>query len=56
MAKRDWQYESDEDEGEDLGTAVIDEEEFDELDEDAAPRQKTEQELLMEEMGIKDED
>ena len=55
LVKRDWEYESDDDEGEDLGQNVVVEEEYDELDEDAPPRQKTEQELLMEKMGLKDE-
>ena len=56
LVKRDWEYESSDDEGEDLGQDIVVDDDFDdELDEDAPPRQKTEQELLMEKMGLKDE-
>ena len=47
LIKRDWLYESDDDEGEDLGSDVIDEDYEDELEE-GEQRQKTEEELLME--------
>lgn len=50
ILRREWQYESSDDEGEDLGAAVLDEEEeaYDSDDEDAPKRQKTEEELLLE--------
>ena len=50
MVKRDWEYESSDDDGEDLGQGVAfdDDDEYDSDDEDAPKRQKTEEELLME--------
>ena len=52
LIKRDWEYASDDDEGEDLGSDVIDEDYEDELEE-GEERKKTEEELMMEELGIK---
>lgn len=52
---RDFEYESSDDEGEDLGSNVQideDEEEYDSDDEDAPKRQKTEEELLMEQADM----
>ena len=46
LIKRDWQFESDDDEGEDLGSDVIDEDYEDELEE-GEQRQLTEEELLI---------
>ena len=48
LIKRDWQYESDDDEGEDLGSDVIDEDYEDELEE-GEQRQLTEEEILIRE-------
>ena len=50
MLKRDWVYDSDDDYGEDLGADVEVEDYDEELtdDENAKPKQKTEEELLME--------
>ena len=53
MFKRDWHYESDDDFGEDLGQDAEQEdfdEEFSDEEEGGKPRQKTEEELLMEQM------
>ena len=54
MFKRDWAYESDDDFGEDLGQDAEEEDYDEELsdgdEEGGKPRQKTEEELLMESM------
>lgn len=54
MVKRDIEYESSDDDGEDLGQGVVfeEEDEYDSDDEDAPKRQKTEEELLMEQADM----
>ena len=50
MYKRDWEYESDDDFGEDLGSGIVDEDYEEQLsdDENGPVKPKTEEELMME--------
>ena len=52
VTRRDWEYESSDDEGENLGSAVLmeEEDEYDSDDEDAPKKPKTEEELMKEQL------